>query len=44
MMEASVTHPGGYYGELRSTRVVPVIVRRQIGNVGGVKYKSYPSQ
>jgi hypothetical protein len=35
-----VTHPGGYYGVLRSTRVVPVIFRRQISNVAGVKYKS----
>ena len=34
------THPGGYYGVLRSTRVVPVIFRRQISNVAGVKYKS----
>ncbi len=34
------THPGGYYGVLRSTRVVPVIFRRQISNVAVVKYKS----
>jgi hypothetical protein len=33
-------HPGGYYGVLRSTRVVPVIFRRQISNVTGVKYNS----
>ncbi len=36
-------HPGGYYGVLRSTRVVPVIFRRQISNVAHVKYKSYHS-
>ena len=36
-------HPGGYYGVLRSTRVVPVIFRRQISNVARVKYKSYHS-
>jgi len=34
------THPGGYYGVLRSTRVVPVIFRRQISNVACVKYKN----
>ena len=32
-------HPGRYYGVLRSTRVVPVIFRRQNSNVAGVKYK-----
>ena len=40
---ATTTHPGRYYGVLRSTRVVPVIFRRQISNVAGVKHKSYPS-
>ncbi len=40
ILHLKVTHPGGYYGVLRSTRVVPVIFRRQISNVAGVKYKS----
>ena len=35
-----VAHPGGYYGVLRSTRVVPVIFRRQISNVARVKYNN----
>jgi hypothetical protein len=38
-----VTHTGGYYGVLRSTRVVPVIFRRQISNVARVKHKIYHS-
>ena len=38
--KASSAHPGGYYGVLRSTRVVPVIFRRQISNVARVKYKN----
>ncbi len=37
------THPGRYYGVLRSTHVVPVIFRRQISYVAGVKYESYHS-
>ena len=37
---AKFAHPGGYYGVLRSTRVVPVIFRRQISNVARVKYKN----
>ena len=36
----NIAHPGGYYGVLRSTRVVPVIFRRQISNVARVKYKN----
>jgi hypothetical protein len=33
------THPGGYFGLLRSTRVVPVIFRRQISNFACVNIK-----
>jgi hypothetical protein len=39
----NITHPGRYYGVLRSTHVVPVIFRRQISYVAGVKYESYHS-
>ena len=38
--DAIIAHPGRYYGVLRSTRVVPVIFRRQNSNAAGVKYKN----